>query len=337
MLKQQQLLNNFLEEWNQQQGISVRTSGSTGAPKNIILPHAQIVRSALRSNKFFGIQRNSRLHSAISFDYIGGKMMIARSLLAGCTLTFDRPRIDVELKEMDKPVRLLSAVPAQMHYILENPSRFACVEQFLIGGSAISDNIWNSIVNSGLTAWESYGMTETATHIGMRRVLGQADSRPRFVPLRGVTIKSGSDGCMLIQDGDIFVATTDLVKIYPDSSFEILGRKDDIIITGGLKVLPQELEKKLLPFVSPLLTTFYISSIPDEIWSSRLVLVGVPADYKDLSEEEKKNLEQLLRQRMRNIPEDIIPRRLLPKEVKIVEALPTTSSGKLYRKYKFTE
>lgn len=336
MQNQQKLLNEFLEEWQKGNGVSVRTSGSTGAPKNIILPHDQIVRSALRSNRFFGIQKDSLIHSAISFQYIGGKMMIARSLISGCSLSYSKPSVIITLEDIDRPVKLVSAVPAQMNYVVENPDKYASVEQFLIGGSAISNNLWDMIVASGIKAWESYGMTETATHIGMRRISGSATSRPRFVPLKGVSISSRGDGCLNIKDGDIFVSTTDLVTIYPDSSFEILGRKDDVIITGGLKVMPQELESRLHPYIDQFFSAFYISSVPDDVWTSRLILVGVPEETL-LYESGNDGLEQIVMDSLHQIPEDKIPRRLLPKEIKLVEALPVTSSGKLYRKFKFED
>lgn len=331
---QNKFLNQFLEEWHAENGISVHTSGSTGTPKDIILPHSQIVNSALRSNRFFGINKNSRIHSAISFEYIGGKMMIARSLLSGCRLTYGKPAVKISLEDCEYPVTLLSLVPAQMHFVLENLSNFSHVEQFLIGGSAINDKLWDHIVESGVTAWESYGMTETATHIGMRRVAGDSKSRPHFVPLSGVSISESSDGCLLIKDRDVFVATTDLVRIYQDNTFEILGRKDDIINTGGLKILPQDIENVLEPALRNLVSSFYISSVPDEIWTSRLILVAV-ASVHNLRPKNNEELKANIWEAIDAIPDSVLPRRLHPKEIKLVEALPVTRSGKLNRRFKF--
>ena len=330
MTKQQNLLHDFLEEWKEGDGITAHTSGSTGKPKKIVLPMAQVLRSAVRSNKFFGITRKSRLHAAMSFEFIGGKMMIARSLKAGCTLTFSEPSVQLPPPEGDMPVSLLSLVPAQMHHVVNNLEQFQNVEKYLIGGSAINDRLWDRIVSSGVDAWESYGMTETATHIAMRRISGPSSSRPRFVPLPGISIATGLDGCMHITDGDVKVETTDLVKIHEDGSFEILGRKDDVIISGGLKILPQEIETKIQPYITHLTHSYYISSVPDEIWTSKLVLLAVP----DSRGAESAEFESELRKAIDSIPEEVLPKRMRPKSVRIIDALPLTAMGKLNRKAK---
>lgn len=335
MNNQQLLLNEFLDQWQKGEGIRAHTSGSTGKPKDIILSQQQVERSAMRSIRFFGITSASRLHSAMSFEFIGGKMMIARSLMARCVLTFSKPAVELLPPEHGRKISLMSLVPAQMHYVLQHLEDFGDVEKFLIGGSAIDDKLWDRIIESGVEAWESYGMTETATHIAMRRIKGSSSSRPHFVPLLGVEISTNPFGCLKIKDGEVEITTTDLAKIYPNNSFEIIGRRDDIIITGGLKVMPQDIEKKMAPYLSPLCGQFYVSSLPDPVWTSRLVLVATPfpASSKLSDEQLKLNISENLKK----IPEDILPKRLKPKEVRILQELPTTKSGKLNRRYKLEE
>lgn len=336
MKKQKELLEEFLNEWHEGNGITAHTSGSTGTPKNITLSQSHVERSALRSNKFFGITSGSRLHAAMSFEFIGGKMMIARSLMARCQLTYSEPAVHLLPPEPGRAVTLLSLVPAQLHYVLENLAKFSEVEQYLVGGSAIDNRLWDKIVSSGLKVWESYGMTETATHIAMRRVAGHSSARPRFVPFPNVKLSTDAFGCLIIQDADVKVATTDLAKIYPDGSFEILGRKDDMIISGGLKVMPQEIERKIQPYISDLVREFYISSVPDEVWTSKIILVAVaPDEYNE--GENSECLKDALKERLKRIPEDVMVRRLLPKDVLLVSSLPTTRSGKLNRRFKFSE
>lgn len=325
--KQTQLLLSFIEEWNSGEGISAFTSGSTGAPKEISLTQQQIVRSAKRTLNFFGISKKNRLHCAISFEFIGGKMMIARSLIAGCRLTFSSPSLAPS--PPDGEVALMSVVAAQMPHILSHREEFATVKAFLIGGSAIDNRLWDRIVASGINAWESYGMTETASHIAIRRIVGNSDRRPRFVALPGIRLSAGPDGCLVITDGDIRVETNDLTRIFPDGSFILTGRKDDVIVSGGLKILAPDVENALRPFMSSGVAQFIIGSLPDEVWTSRLVLVCVPENGIEDYYELKKSLEQSLE----FIPEQVLPRKKRPKEVYIMKNLPLTPSGKIKRHF----
>lgn len=330
MKGQQSLLQEFLEEWHRGAGISARTSGSTGTPKDVVLPMEQVERSARRTCRFFSISRSSCLHSAISFGFIGGKMMIARSLLSGCDLTFQEPSLEVAPPAGPKSVSLMSVVPAQMHGIIGNSASFSNVCNFLIGGSAIDDSLWDRIVASGLPAWESYGMTETASHIALRRVAGPSDSRPRFVPLPGIRLSVDADSCLIIKDGDFTVSSNDIARISPDGSFEILGRRDDIINTGGLKVLPTDIEGILKSHCdfSDLLGDFFISSLPDEVWTSRIVFVGIPLPALSSMPE---NLKASIRHRIDAISLDILPKKFRPKDIILMDSLPLTPGGKLRR------
>lgn len=330
-ISQQSRLYNFLNEWENEDGIKVQTSGSTGVPKEINLKKEILVNSAKRTIKHFGINKHSRLHSSVSFEYIGGKMMIVRSLVSGCQLTFSEPSQRPQPPEGKNKVDLISIVPAQMPYILEHLDDYKIVKNFLLGGSAIDSRLWNRIVESGITAWESYGMTETASHIALRRITGSASSRPRFVPLPGIKIRMDFDDRLHIYDGANFFTTNDVGKVYKDGSFEVLGRKDDIIISGGIKMNPLVIEDKLNPYLEEELETFFITSLPDEQWTSRIILVGTPYDKENVGEN---NIERKIENIIKTIPSSILPNRERPKEIRIIEEIPRTSNDKIIRKLK---
>lgn len=329
--RQLQFLQDFLHQWHEGTGIKACTSGTTGAPKEITLSMVLIKRSASRTNQIFGITRKSRLHSAISFEFIGGKMMIARSLLAGCDLTFSEPSISVPPPEEGKKIDLMAVVPAQIESILSTRDKFSFVNKYLVGGCPVPDDIWNRIVESGINAWESYGMTETASHIALRRIAGNGGSRPKFIPLPGVDVSLTPYGCLMIKDGDNVVETNDIASIYSDGSFEIIGRKDDIINTGGIKVQPQNLETILRPYLSEILPIFYISSLPDRIWSSRLVLVGLFPESKD-NDNDSEQILQKIRETLDLIPANQLPKKLRPKQLVLTIDIPITKAGKPDRK-----
>lgn len=327
MMTQTDYLKEFLTLWCAGNGITAHTSGSTGLPKEILLPREQVERSARRTNRFFRITSGSRIHSAVSFRYIGGKMMIVRSLMAGCGLTFSEPALE-PTSPGEPDISLMAVVPAQMDYIVRNPEKFGNVRRFLIGGSSISGTLWDRICAAGFEAWESYGMTETASHIALRRVAGPGEWRPRFVPMPGVEISTDSKGCLRIKDGEVFVETHDVASIASDGSFDILGRIDDVINTGGIKVFPQRIEEALRPFIRDLVQEFYVTSEPDELWSSRIVLVCVP----EASLEDYETMEKALRERFAEVPEEKLPKRLLPKRIIFSDNLPLSPSGKIIRR-----
>lgn len=327
---QKKLLSSFLEEWYSSNSLHFHTSGSTGTPKDIVLSRNQLEHSAKRTNRFFGINRRSRLHSAISFEYIGGKMMIVRSLVSGCELTYSEPSLHVSPHDGKGRINLMSVVPAQMNYIIDNIGCFSEVDNFLLGGSAIDDRLWDRISQLNINAWESYGMTETASHIAIRRITGSANQRPRFVPLKGVRLTLDEENCIQVEDNEISVKTNDIATLYPDGSFMIIGRRDDIIVSGGIKILPQDIEKIIASALAPLGIQYFISSLPDEIWTQRLVLVCVRDETDKRSQEYLRNE---IRHSIDLVPTDILPKKKRPKEILFLPSLPLTKSGKLMRRF----
>lgn len=323
MGRDKDVVDSFIAAWKSGKGIYAHTSGSTGTPKRIILSKAHLVRSALRTVNFFGIDRNSHLHSAISFDYIGGKMMIARSLLANCRLSWQSPSLHPQAPS--SPVKLMSVVAAQMPSIISRINEFSHVENFLIGGSAIPPEIWRAIVSSGIMAFESYGMTETASHIALRQVMGNRPDDVPFVPLPGIRVELSEEQCLLISDGELKVKTNDLAEITPEGGFFILGRKDDMIITGGKKVLPQTIEKILADHLDFGERRYIVVSRPHSVWTSEIILLVESSDSAPLL------LSKKLKEMLSAIPEEDLPGWQRPKEIIIVKELSTTPSGKIRR------
>ena len=327
---QQCLLYDFLQQWHKKKGIKVRTSGSTGVPKEILLSNDTIERSARRTINYFGLHKKSHLHAAISFDFIGGKMMIARSLVAGCRLTFSEPSLTPELPCGEMPIDLMSVVPAQMIHILDNLDLYRNVKRFLIGGSAVDSRLWDRIVNSGINAWESYGMTETASHVALRRICSSSDTRPRFIPLSGILVNTDSESRIHIRDEKNFFTTNDCGKSFTDGSFVVWGRMDNIIISGGIKINPLQIEDILGSRLSDFLDDFFISSVPDEKWTSKIVLVGNPSIK--VCKNDRKVLANQIQNVIENISAEILPFKYRPKEIILKDELAYTASGKLIRK-----
>lgn len=260
----------------------VRTSGSTGTPKLINLKRSVMERSARRSISWFGLSERDYLFSCISPDTIGGKMMCMRAYMCGADFGWEAPSNAPSMQCKDargriREIALVSVVPSQMLYVTQHADTFKHVRGYLVGGQALPPDLVRNIGLLGLDAWESYGMTETASHIALRRV--RIDTEP-FRPLDGISISQDQRGCLVIEGvGEEPVVTNDLVTVNPDGSFYVTGRADDVIITGGKKVHPEPLEQEIGHILS-LECRYMIVGLPDDKWGEKVVLVleGVHLD-----------------------------------------------------------
>lgn len=266
----------FIQEWRgETDNVICHTSGSTGEPQTISLPKRELWKSASRTNRFFNLGEGSHYHSCIAADYIGGKMMAVRSEVSGGILTYETPS-NRPLKDYSGgPVDLLAVVPSQMIHILDNEGTIPPIRNIIVGGAPIPAGLRKRIAESGLNVWETYGMTETCSHIALRKI---NESTSGFSALEGIEISKTIDGCLKIRlDGWKEIETHDMVEIAEDGTFEILGRSDSMIITGGKKVNPLTIERALEEeFGCEILVT----SEPDEKWGEKIVYLIEDTDLQ---------------------------------------------------------
>ncbi len=304
--------------------VMCHTSGSTGTPKEIRLTKEFMRKSAERTNSFFGITGESRLHTCLDFKYIASMMMTVRADMAGCTLTSEtpssRPLADIEAADR---IDLLSMVPAQMEWILDSDTKWIGVRHILLGGSAIPTIMKRRIAVSGYDVWETYGMTETASHIALRKV---DTNESLFKTLDGIKVEVNEEGCLVISlpDGERLV-TNDLASVENENEFRILGRADNCVISGGIKIIPEELESQLGPFIA---YDYCISSVPDAKWGEKLVLT-VEAGGTGIPEE---LLKAAVGVRLRQYRKKLNLGVKSPKDVVCLSQLPRTGNGKIDRK-----
>lgn len=298
-------------EWDNSEQLICHTSGSTGSPKDILLPKEQMLLSARRTADFFNLNANSTLYSCISPDFIGGKMMLARQRLLGCKFLWEQPSNRPLANCRAHEISLLSVVPSQMIHILDNLPEMPVIHNFLVGGSAIPRSLRQRIADSGINAFESYGMTETASHIALRRI--ETNPQP-FTTLGHITVENnGGTLCIHIPNWQT-ITTNDIATVFDHNKFIIHGRRDNVIISGGRKIHPEEIEEKLSNRIQ---YPFYISSIPDDKWGRTPVLIA---------ETDESNLPEL-----ELICADIEPRWQRPRKIFCRPQLPRTPNGKLRR------
>lgn len=313
----QSRIEGFKAEWlNDHDYIMAHTSGSTGTPKHIRLPKEMMRRSARRSISFFGIDTQSRLHLCLQPDYIAGKMLIVRSLEAGCRLTAEEPSAFPLAGDTDgDEIHLLSLVGSQLQGFAANVAarRAPAVKHLLLGGAPLNAAMRATACALPCRCWESYGMTETASHVALRPVT--PDGEQCFEALEGITFSLTLDQCLIINMGgdDGTIITNDMATLTDERHFHLLGRKDNVIITGALKLFPQILEEKIAPHL-PSDRRFYITSRPSEKWGNEVVLMmeGEPCPLPDFHTLPLLNYER-------------------PKAVYFIPQFDQTTSGKIIR------
>lgn len=326
------IYNKLRDDWKNPEVnyINAQTSGSTGEPKIIRLDKEIIKKSAQRTIEFFGLDKDWILISCLSGRYIGGKMMAIRADECGADFINIQPSNRPNIRgfvEMGKKA-LIAIVPSQMVHLLTQsfPSNLINNLHFLIGGSPIPDELRRQIAQSQLNCWETYGMTETASHIALRKVeYPESD----FILLPGINIDLSDNNTLVISN--IYgrpLITNDLAIITSPGKFKIIGRADNVIITGGLKVIPEKLENtiKRLIFTNNIdgITDLMVSSRPHQKWGAALELT-IETDRNDST----KLIEEIYHL-LRLSPE--IVSHEMPKKISITHSLPRTPNGKLCRK-----
>lgn len=256
-------IGKFLFEWlNNEEFVFVQTSGSTGKPKQIVLQKTAMINSAKATGAFFNLQPKNTALLCLSADYIAGKMMLVRAITLGLHLDVTEP-FSKPLK--NKKYDFVAMVPIQVANSLE---QLSLIETLLIGGTKVSYQLAESILKTNCNAFESYGMTETISHIAIKRI-----GAKEFTVLPNVTIAVDGRNCLVIEALELSpekIITNDIVEILNEAQFVLKGRIDNVINSGGVKIFPEEIEEKLAKYFS---TPFFIASLPDEKFGEKVILV----------------------------------------------------------------
>lgn len=311
-------LEEFLNEWQSPAStIQVQTSGSTGAPKPMLVEKARMVASARMTCQFLGLSPNDTALLCMNLDYIAAKMMVVRALTWGMRL------IDVgvgghpmaSLMLADVTIDFAAMVPLQVYNSLKNPlekERLMNVRNLLIGGGAIDEKLEAELCQFPHAVWSSYGMTETLSHIALRRVNGEKASQ-WYMPLESVHVYADEEKCLVIDAPAIcpqVLHTNDIVEFAEDGChFRVLGRKDNVICSGGIKIQAEEVERILKKHIDQ---PFFITKEKEEKYGEIVVIVT-----------EEKSIKKL-----EDIFNDVLPTYWKPRKVVSVSHLPLTETGK---------
>ena len=306
-------LEEFLAEWhNDSPTVLVHTSGSTGKPKPMLVEKRRMEASARITCGFLGLKSGDSALLCMSLDYIAGKMMVVRALSFGLRLIVVKPSGN-PLGTVAEPVDFAAMVPMQVYNSLQVPEeckKLMAIKHLIIGGGAIDDALASELKTFPNAVWSTYGMTETLSHIALRRLSGPETSE-WYVPFEGVSLSLTDEGCLVIDapavhDGPLI--TNDIVEL-SDKGFRILGRKDNVICSGGIKIQMEEVERLLRPYLT---VPFMISKRPDEKFGEQVVLLTESMDIEGV----------------KSVCQRMLPKCWQPRCYLHVDALPMTETGK---------
>ncbi len=307
-------IGKFIQEWlDNNDFVVVKTSGSTGVPKNLELSKQKMINSANATGTFFKLAEDTTALLCLPSNYIAGKMMLVRAMVLGWNLHIVAPEKDA-ITQYDNDYDFVAMVPYQVHYSLKSLNK---IKKLIIGGGSISKELNDQLQHVDTEVFATYGMTETITHIAVRRINGLAKTMD-YTALPNVRFSVDERNCLMIDAPEVStekIITNDIVKLISPNSFEYLGRIDNVVNSGGIKLFPEQIEAKLASYMN---RPFIIASEKNEALGEQLILIleedslKVTPDFKEvfstLSSYER------------------------PKKIYIFSKFPFTETGKIKRK-----
>ena len=311
-------LEEFLAQWNDTSDvIEVHTSGSTGKPKRLLVEKRRMVNSARITCDFLGLKEGDTALLCMPLDYIAGKMVVVRSQVSHLHLISVMPSSH-PLKDVTQPIDFAAMVPLQVYSSLQEPAereRLMSIRHLIIGGGAIDDSLESQLQQFPNAVWSTYGMTETLSHIALRRISGE-NSSLWYSPLDGVDVSLSSDSCLEIYAPQVNpekLHTNDIAELrtLPDGSkeFRILGRKDNVIDSGGIKIQAEEVERLLRPHLS---CGFMITKVSDARLGEAVTLLVESDDVDNILA----------------VCKHVLPRHWVPRHIFPESHIPITETGK---------
>lgn len=280
----------FAKSWiSGQEEFVLQTSGSTGTPKLLPVTRQQLSASAKTTGEVLALGPGTKALACLNVAYIAGLMMIVRAMELGWDLVVVEPSANPLLAcQKNETFDFVAMVPAQLAVCLHEQNTRSDVQNFgtiLLGGAPVSASLQNEISNIQVPVYQSYGMTETVSHVALRRLNG-AESSEDYRLLPGITFGVDDRGCLFVR-GDVTsgvtIQTNDLVEITSPLTFRWVGRADNIINSGGVKIVLDKIDAVAATIFNELghAETFFSWYQNDEKLGQKLILIieGDEADF----------------------------------------------------------
>ncbi|HUH26766.1 AMP-binding protein [Gelidibacter sp.] len=306
----EKVMGDFLMDWlDSKDYINVRTSGSTGKPKLMKVSKQAMVNSSIATGNYFKMEPGQTALLCLPTHYIAGKMMLVRAMILGLELDFVDPTTEPAF-DYDKTYDFCAMIPIQLKNTF---GKIHNIKTLIIGGAAISKTLEASIQGLKTKIYATYGMTETVSHVAVRRMNGKQKMQ-YFKVFPKVKISQDDIGCLIIDAPKVAserLITNDVVKLHSATEFELIGRIDNMVNSGGVKLFPEQIEAKL---VEQIKERFFIASEPDVNLGQKLILI-LESDKNTLKASTFKGLEKFE----------------IPKEIYSVPKFKETATGKIQR------
>lgn len=315
----------FCKEWlSGQASFELHTSGSTGAPKPIQVLRSQMIASAAATRSFFSIPAGTNMLCCMNTQYIAGKMMLVRAMVWGCPISVIEPS-SKPLSDLPKHFspKFAAMVPLQVEKsLIINPEELKSLDYLIIGGAPISKKLRSSILENKLKAYQTYGMTETVSHIAIATIV---EDELIYHALPGVEIGQDIRGALWVKSAmsnQQTIQTNDLVELNEGNSFKWLGRADFVINSGGIKLHPEILESKIESSIQQFYPNqaYFLYGVPEEKLGQKLVLV---IETLDIKPEKAESLLEILK--------GILHKYEIPKEIQLIPEFVRSPTGKINR------
>ncbi len=311
-------LEEFLSEWrNDSPYVEVKTSGSTGEPKRMLVEKQRMRASARITCDFLGLKAGDTALLCMSLDYIAGKMMVVRAIERNLRLIVVEPS-GHPLAKPSPCFTFAAMVPMQVYNSLQVPEereRLKQIKHLIIGGGAIDEAMAEELKTFPNHVWSTYGMTETLSHIALRRLSGPEASEG-YTPFPSVSVSLNEEGCLVIDAPEVCkerLVTNDIAELATNNhSFRILGRRDNVICSGGIKIQAEEVERMLK---AHLRVPYLISKRPDKKFGEVVVLL-TEGDVEEV----------------KTVCEAVLPKYQRPKAYVHVDNIPLTETKKPARR-----
>ena len=310
-------LQTFINEWHDADDrLLVHTSGSTGRPKPLWVEKRRMAASARITCDFLGLRPGMTALLCLPLDYIAGKMMVVRALCRGLRLVSVAPA-GHPLASVTEPIDFAAMIPMQVYNALQVPveyDRLRQIRHLIIGGGAVDDELARRLRSFPQAVWSTYGMTETLSHIALRRLSGPEASE-WYVPFDSVRVSLNDEGCLVIDAPEVcadVLTTNDLAEV-DGRRFRILGRRDNVVCSGGIKIQIEEVERLL---GCHLKSAFCITKQKDPRLGEAVVLLTESANLEEIAP----------------ICHEVLPQYWRPRRIQHVSRVPLTETGKVARR-----
>ena len=259
----------FLLDWlDDKDYLTVKSSGSTGLPKKIRISKQAMVYSAIATGNYFNLEPGNTALHCLSTNFIAGKMMLVRAMILGLEIDLVEPA-PLPIFDDYKTYDFCAMAPMQIQSSL---NRLNNIKTIIIGGAPISNKLMEDLQAINTKVYASFGMTETVSHIAIKP-LNIKGYNGHYTTLDHVKISQDDRNCLVIEApklSDHKIVTNDIVKLYSPTEFEFVGRYDNMVNSGGIKLFPELIEAKLKGKIK---NRFFMASEPDDILGEKLIMI----------------------------------------------------------------